>query len=119
MTPDNHPELDRLVDYAVRYFHDFVRPHKSFRSADARERKALQDLDAALGALPADADGRTIQDEVYRIGNEAGFEPLRDWFQALYQILLGQDQGPRFGNFVELYGIEQSRKLIEEGLARG
>jgi len=72
-------------------------------------------LDAAL---PEHADGGAIQDEVYRIGNEAGFEPLRDWFKALYQVLLGQDQGPRFGSFVALYGIEQSRELIAEGLAR-
>ncbi|MCC0053973.1 MAG: lysine--tRNA ligase [Rhodobiaceae bacterium] len=118
MTPENHPELDRLVDYAVRYFHDFVRPAKAFRAPDARERAALEELDAALAALPEHADGGAIQDEVYRIGNEAGFEPLRDWFKALYQVLLGQDQGPRFGSFVALYGIEQSRELIAEGLAR-
>lgn len=71
-----------------------------------------------LAGLPADADGQTIQDEVYRVGNEAGFDPLRDWFKALYQVLLGQDQGPRFGSFVALYGIEESRKLIAQGLAR-
>lgn len=118
MTPQNHPELDRLADYAVRYFHDLVRPHKAFRAPDARERAALEALDAALGRLPADADGQTIQDEVYRVGNEAGFDPLRDWFKALYQVLLGQDQGPRFGSFVALYGIEESRKLIAQGLAR-
>ena len=119
ITPDSHRELDRLVDYAVRYFHDFVAPTKTFRAPDDRERAAIETLDAALAALPADADGETIQNEVYRIGNEAGFEPLRDWFKALYQVLLGQDQGPRFGNFVALYGIDQTRALIREGLGRG
>ncbi len=118
ITPQTHPELDRLVDYAVRYFHDFVAPNKTFRAADEKERAAFEALDAALAALPADADGETIQNEVYRIGNEAGFEPLRDWFRALYQVLLGQDQGPRFGNFVALYGIDQARALIREGLGR-
>ncbi len=116
-TPQTAPELDRLVGYAIRYFRDFVAPHKTFRAPSATEREALADLDVRLAALDADADGETIQNEVYAIGKEHAFENLRDWFQALYQVLLGQDQGPRFGNFVALYGIAETRALIEKALA--
>ena len=116
-SPETAPELDRLVGYAIRYFHDFVAPDKTFRAPDEKERAALADLDARLAALAADADGETIQNEVYAVGKEHGFENLRDWFQALYQVLLGQDQGPRFGNFVALYGIAETRALIEKALA--
>ena len=116
-TAENHPDLDRLVGYAIDYFHDFVAPMKTFRAPSDVERAALQDLDARLAALPADADGETIQNEVYAVGKEHPFENLRDWFKALYQVLLGQDQGPRFGNFVALYGIDETRALIEKALA--
>ena len=115
-SPQTHAKLDQLVGYAINYYDDFVRPNKSFRAPDARERAALEALDAALAALPADADGPAIQTIVYEIGKSAGFEPLRAWFSALYEVLLGQKQGPRFGSFVALYGIEETRKLIRAGL---
>ena len=115
-TPDTHPKLDELVGYAVRYFHDFVRKDKAFRLPDDKERAAFADLDRRLAALPEDADGEAIQNEVYAVGKEHGFEPLRAWFGAIYEVLLGQKQGPRFGSFVALYGIAETRELIRRGL---
>jgi len=115
-TPEDHPLLDQLVGYAIRYFHDFVKPAKRYRLPDERERAALVDLDARLGKLPAGALSEEIQGEVYAVGKEHGFEPLRAWFSALYEVLLGQTQGPRFGSFVELYGIPETRALIQNKL---
>ena len=117
ITPENHPELDRLVGYAIRYFHDFVLPAKVFRLPNETERAAMAALDAKLAALAGDADGETIQNEVYEVGKTHDFANLRDWFQGLYQVLLGQDQGPRFGSFVALYGIAETRALIKRALA--
>ena len=117
VTPETHPMLDDLVGYAIRYFEDFVKPHKSFRAPTDVERKALENLRGKLSALDSSADAETIQTEVFTVGKEAGFENLREWFQALYQILLGQDQGPRFGSFVALYGIDRTIKMIDAGLA--
>ena len=114
---DSHPELDRLVGFAIRYFEDFVKPAKEFRRASEEEASALRELDTRLAALDAGADGETIQNEVFATGREHGFDNLREWFQALYQILLGQDQGPRFGSFVALYGIDRTRALIADALA--
>jgi lysyl-tRNA synthetase class 1 len=115
-TPENHPELDRLVHHAIRYFHDFIKPNKTFRVPDQRERRALEALARRLAALDDSHDAGVIQDIVYEIGKTAGFEPLRDWFTALYQVLLGQDQGPRFGSFVALYGVNETCALIKKAL---
>jgi len=116
-TPEQHPLLDQLVGYAIRYFHDFVKPAKSYRAPDKRERAALLDLDERLGQLPVGVLAEEIQAVVYALGKEHGFEPLRAWFSALYEVLLGQTQGPRFGSFIELYGIPETRALIQNALA--
>ncbi|HSB58872.1 MAG TPA: lysine--tRNA ligase, partial [Methyloceanibacter sp.] len=115
-TPEAHPLLDQLVGYAIRYFHDFVKPNKDYRAPSEKERAALLDLDARLAKLPRGVLAEEIQAEVYAVGKGHGFEPLRDWFAALYEVLLGQTQGPRFGSFVELYGIPETRALIQQAL---
>ncbi|WP_419813724.1 lysine--tRNA ligase [Glacieibacterium sp.] len=112
-----HPEIDALVGYAIRYARDFVLPGLQRRAPDAREAAALRDLDARLAALGPDADAEAFQFEVYEAGKAAGFEPLRDWFKALYETLLGTSQGPRMGSFIKLYGLAETRRLIAETLS--
>ena len=116
-TPEDHPLLDHLVGYAIKYFHDFVKPNKNYRAPDERERAALAQLNEKLGGLSDGASGEDIQNLVYEVGKAHEFENLRDWFRALYEVLLGQSQGPRFGNFVELYGVAETRGLIGKVLA--
>jgi lysyl-tRNA synthetase class 1 len=114
-TPQSNPELDRLVSYAVRYFQDEVRPTKKFRAPTDKERAALADLAAQLEGKEA-LDAKSLQDIVYAVGNAHHFEPLRDWFGAIYEVLLGAEPGPRFGSWVALYGVGETRKLIAEAL---
>ncbi len=114
--PENHPELDRLVGYAIAYFHDFVKPAKQYRAPTEAERVAMIELYEKFGALEPGASGEDIQNVVYEVGKTHAFDPLRAWFQALYEVLLGQSQGPRFGSFVELYGIAETRALIARTL---
>ena len=116
-TPQSEPLLDRLSDYAINYYEDFVKPSKTFRLANYQERAAMEDLVARLKALPAGADAEAIQNEVFEAGKAAGFEPLRAWFTALYEVLLGQSQGPRFGSFAAIFGLDRTIALIEQGLA--
>jgi lysyl-tRNA synthetase class 1 len=116
-TPAREPLLDRLADYAMNYYEDFVRPSKTFRAPDERDRAALADLAGRLKALPADADAETIQNVVFEVGKDAGYEPLRAWFGTLYEVLLGQAQGPRFGSFAAIFGLDRTVALIEEKLA--
>jgi lysyl-tRNA synthetase class 1 len=116
-TPASEPLLDQLAGYAINYYEDFVKPSKTFRAPDARERAAMEVLVARLKALPAGADAEAIQHEVFEVGKDAGFEPLRGWFSALYEVLLGQSQGPRFGSFTAIFGVERTIALIEKALA--
>jgi lysyl-tRNA synthetase, class I len=111
-SPETQPELDRLVGYAIAFFRDFIEPTKQYRQPSEQERAAFADLYAKLGEVPERASGEAIQNIVYEVGKAHGFEPLRAWFQGLYEVLLGQSQGPRFGSFVELYGIEETREMI-------
>ena len=117
-SPENAPLLDRLAGYAVTYYQDFVKPAKHYRAPSEQERAAIEDLASRIDALPADADAEAIQDEVYAVGKEHGFEPLRSWFQALYEVLLGQETGPRFGSFVALYGRAETLALMR-GMLKG
>jgi lysyl-tRNA synthetase class 1 len=105
-----------MIEAAVAFHEDRIAPTLHRRAPHGRERAALEQLEQWLAAHPhADADA--IQNEVYEVGKRHGFEPLRSWFQALYEILLGSEQGPRMGTFFALYGIENSRKLIASALA--
>jgi lysyl-tRNA synthetase class 1 len=115
-TPETQPFLDRLAGYAIHYYEDFVRPNKAFRAPTEQERAALTDFLGRLKSLPKDADAEAIQNETFAVGKEHGFEPLRAWFGALYEVLLGQSQGPRFGSFAAIFGLDRTIALIEEKL---
>ena len=130
VTPQTHPELDRLVGYAIRYFDDFVKPAKKFRAADEVERQALQALADRLGTLPQGAESEAIQNAALDVAR--GIERYQDharksptggpgvsvvFFQMIYEVLLGQERGPRFGSFAALYGVAETRTLIETTLA--
>ena len=116
-TPETAPALGDLVEHAVSYYRDFVRPAKKFRPATDVERDALLDLAGVLRTLRPGTDPEAIQDEVYAVGKRHPFLKLKDWFDCLYQVLLGQAEGPRFGGFVALYGIAETVRLIEDRLS--
>src|SRR5262245_38510856 len=130
VTAETHPELDRLAGHAIRYFDDFVKPTKSYRMPDPVEREALARLSEALSALPRDVDGEAIQNAALNVARkidryqdhaklspEAGPDVSVAFFQMIYQVLIGQERGPRFGSFAALYGIEETRALIAKALA--
>jgi lysyl-tRNA synthetase, class I len=130
VTRQTHPHLAALVDYAIHYYRDFVQPKKQFREPGASERAALIDLRDALSQLPAHAPAEEIQNVVYEVGRREPFLDLKkkakdgkpgvslDWFNMLYQVLLGQEKGPRFGSFVAAYGIQNTIDMIDGALAR-
>ena len=117
-TPEANPELDRLCDYAVRYYRDFVAPTKAYREPSEAERAALADLAARLRTVSeSDAqDGEALQTLTFTVGKEHEFENLRDWFTAIYEVTMGQSQGPRFGSFVAIYGPTETAEMIEARL---
>ncbi|PCI42075.1 MAG: lysine--tRNA ligase [Rhodospirillaceae bacterium] len=115
-TPENSPILDSLVGYAINYYKDFVKPKKQYRAPTDAERGALEALQAKLLELDSETPAKDIQTEVFEIGKAHGFENLRDWFKACYEVLLGQEQGPRMGSFFALYGVKESAELITQAL---
>ena len=139
-TPETHPSLDASAGHAVAYYHAFVKPTRKFRTPTDQEHAALTDLVAGLrdvevakamidkknADMGKDADpvetldytsGDDLQALVFAVGKNHGFDPLRNWFTAIYEVLLGASQGPRFGGFITLYGVDETITLIEEGLA--
>lgn len=116
VSPETHPELDRLVSYAVTYYQERVHPFKTYRAPTADEAKHLTALDEKLALLDASSPTEDIQSAVFSVGKDAGYDPLRDWFACLYQTLLGQNEGPRMGSFIKLYGIDETRQLIASAL---
>jgi lysyl-tRNA synthetase class 1 len=130
VTPATHPKLDAMVGYAINYYRDFVQPTKKFRDPAEQERTALFDLRDALSNMPEDSTAEKIQDVVYEIGRREPFLDEKkkakdgkpgvslDWFNMLYQVLLGQEKGPRFGSFVAAYGLKNTVDMIDGALAR-
>ncbi len=120
VNPADHPQLNALIDPALAYNRDVILPSLQRRAPAANEAEALKALDADLAAMGEGASAEDIQNAVYEIGKDEryGFESLRDWFKALYETLLGSSQGPRMGSFIALYGIANTRRLIEEALSR-
>ncbi len=116
-SPETHPDLDAAAGYAVRYFADKIAPARSYRLPNEQERAAIADLRARLAGHEGSHDPEELQSIVYAVGKEHGFEPLRDWFKALYEVLLGASEGPRFGGFVALYGVPESIALMDRALA--
>jgi lysyl-tRNA synthetase, class I len=130
VTPQSHPKLDELAGFAIRYFEDFVRPAKVFRAPDEVEREALAALDKRLGTLPQGADGDTIQNAILNVARAIGRYQDHDkkspeggpgvsvaFFSMIYQVLIGQEKGPRFGSFAALYGLDETRMLIGKALS--
>ena len=112
-TPENAPYLDHLTQFAVNYYNDFVKNKKDYLIPTDRHKELLRQVSTMLSTLTGEETGEEIQNEIYTIGREAGYENLRDFFKEIYQVLLGQTQGPRLGTFFKLYGISKTIKLIE------
>ncbi len=117
--PETHPDLDQAIEFACRYVRAFVLPKRCYRAPSAREAAALAELAERLRTVSQGADAETLQDLVYSVGRAHGFEPMREWFRALYEVLLGASEGPRFGGFIALYGTAETVALIEKALAGG
>ena len=115
-SPETNPDMDQAAGFAVRYYNDFVKPHKVYRAPSDLEREALIDLRDQLKVWDGGLDAEALQGLVFAVGRDR-FDPLRDWFTALYEVLLGASQGPRFGGFIALYGVDETVALIDRALA--
>ncbi len=108
--------VDKMVDRAVKYYMDFVEPAKKYRAPEPEERLALESL---LEKLEAAHDG-LAEDEyqalVFETAKERDLE-AKALFKTIYEVLLGQERGPRFGTFVKLVGKPRAAGIIKDKLA--
>ena len=111
----NHPILDNLVEYALKYFNEIVKPNKKYRKPTDKEKTALKDLAKRLKNFKNSTDPEAIQTIVYSVGKDNGYQDnLREWFKAIYEIIFGDVDGPRMGFFISFFGIEETIKLINK-----
>ncbi len=115
-SPQNAPYLDHLTGYAVTYYNDFVKSTKEYLEPNDAQKNILNQVVQMLSCVSNDESSEEIQNKLYTIGMEANYENLRDFFKELYQIIIGQTQGPRLGSFFKLYGVENTINLIKEKL---
>ncbi len=116
-TPSEAPFLDHLVQYAINYYNDFLKDQKNYKTPNDQEMKMLKSLkDMLISVSDANLDAQELQNIFYQVGKENNFENIKDYFQSLYEILLGQSQGPRLGSFTKLYGVDAMVELIETTL---
>ncbi len=116
-SPEANPDLNAAAGFAVRYFADRIAPTRAFRLPTDPERAAITDLRGRLAVWDGGLDDEALQSMVFAVGKDHGFEPLRDWFKALYEVLLGASDGPRFGGFIALYGVTETIALLDRALA--
>ncbi len=117
-TPESAPFLARLIDHAIHYYHDFILPAKTYRPPTGIDQTALLDLRDCLKLLPADTSAEDLQTLIFEVGKRHPYADLRAWFATLYEVLLGQSDGPRMGSFIALYGIKEMINLIEEKVSQ-
>ena len=113
--PKDYPILDGLTEYAINYFKDKVEPNKKFKTPNDKEKEALKNLVLKLEKVDQKSNPEDIQTIIYSAGKENGYEKnLRDWFKLIYQVLFGEEDGPRMGFFVSFFGLKETINLIND-----
>ena len=110
------PELNSLIQLSVNFYKDKIEPFKNYRLPNEKEKQGILQLINTLSKLDEKTSSEEIQSIVFSIGKKLEYDNLRDWFKALYETVLGQGEGPRMGSFIKLYGIEQTKILLEKVL---
>jgi lysyl-tRNA synthetase class 1 len=118
LNPNDNPEFDKLIQYAINYYTDFIQPNKKYIKINDENKELFEDILNLLKTIDAEISSEGIQTQIYEIGKKYNFDNLRDYFKLVYQVLLGQEQGPRLGSFIKLYGINKTCKLLEDALKK-
>jgi len=116
LNPKDNPEFDKLIQYAINYYIDFIQPNKKYIKINSENKGLFEDILGLLKTIDTELSSEEIQTQIYEIGKKHNFVNLRDYFRLVYQVLLGQEEGPRLGSFIKLYGIKKTCKLLEDAL---
>jgi lysyl-tRNA synthetase class 1 len=110
-----HPIFDKLIEYAIKYFNDVIKKNKKYKKPNAEEKKALEALVIVLEKCTEEMQPEEIQTQIYSVGKENGYkENLRDWFRLIYEVVFGDENGPRMGFFISFFGVKETQQLIKD-----
>ena len=111
----DHPIFDKLIEYAIKYFNDVIKKYKKYKKPNVEEKKALNVLVLALEKCTDEMQPEEIQTQIYTVGKENGYkENLRDWFRLIYEVVFGDENGPRMGFFISFFGVKETQQLIKD-----
>ena len=114
---ENSPIFDALVGYAIKYFNDVIKSQKKYKKPNESEKKALLALIKTLETCNDGMSPEEIQTLIYSAGKENGYaDKLRDWFKLIYEVVFGDENGPRMGFFISFFGVNETKELITNKL---
>ena len=109
----DHPIFDKLVGYAIKYFNDVIKLRKKYKKPNKEEKIALNALINTLEKCNDTMKPEDIQTMIYTTGKENGYsENLREWFKLIYEVVFGDENGPRMGFFISFFGVKETKALI-------
>ena len=113
ISENDYPIFDKLVGYAIKYFKDVLKLKKKYKKPNDDEKKALEALVKTLDKCNDKMKPEDIQTMIYTTGKENGYsENLRDWFKLIYEVVFGDENGPRMGFFISFFGVKETKDLI-------
>ena len=117
ISESNYPIFDNLIDYAIKYFNDVIKSKQVYKKPDKNEKAALEALINALEKCNDKMKPEDIQTNIYTVGKENGYkENLREWFKLIYEVVFGDENGPRIGFFISFFGVQETKELIKNKL---
>ena len=108
-----NPIFDKLIEYAIKYFNEVIKIKKKYKKPNKQEKLALEELIKILDQCNDSMSPEDIQTKIYTVGKENGYkENLRDWFKLIYEVIFGEENGPRMGFFISFFGVQETKQLI-------
>ena len=115
ISESKQPIFDNLIEYAIKYFNDKIKLKKIYKKPNKIEKVALEALVQALDNCTDSMKPEDIQTIIYSVGKENGYkENLRDWFRLIYEVVFGDENGPRMGFFISFFGVKETQELIKD-----
>ena len=112
---ENFPIFDKLIEYSIKFFNEVIKENKKYKKPNFDEKEALEELIKVLEECNDDMLPEEIQTKIYSVGKENGYKDnLRDWFKLIYEVVFGDENGPRLGFFISFFGIKETKELIKE-----
>ncbi|MFH2218432.1 MAG: lysine--tRNA ligase [Pseudomonadota bacterium] len=103
--------IEDLVKKAMNYYRDFILPDKKYRTPTEKEKKMFNALRNELAEYDGD-DENELQSLPFNVVRAFDESP-KNFFKMFYEVLFGQERGPRFGTFVRLVGKEKALSLLD------